>query len=333
MNPETLSQDFLFYTDVSIFPINMHTQQVLDLCSGISGFTLAGLISGGFNTIAFSEIDPYCQQVLNLRFPNIPIIKDVREITVNTIRDYRIHNIDGITAGFPCQPFSEAGKRKGKEDSRNLWEEIYRIVCLLQPRWCLFENVSGLLTIDNGNYFRRILWQLSEAGYDAEWQVLSASSVGAIHRRERIWIIAYARSIRRINSVEVREGESKRRSTREEIAVRSNGDLSSTKVNNNPKEFNGSQPEFCRSHDGISSELDRYLLNKSRYSTWLSASTMPSIYRYLNQQDSEDEILKQQVMQQVRLHKNRFRSIGNSIVPQCAAKMFDRVKEILTEIN
>ena len=98
--------------------------------------------------------------------------------------------VDLICGGFPCQPVSHAGKRKGDADERWLWPQFARIVREVRPRWALIENVPGLLSIDAGRLFRGVLWDLAQAGYDAEWFTLSAADVGAPHLRERVWILA-----------------------------------------------------------------------------------------------------------------------------------------------
>ncbi|MCC5669720.1 DNA cytosine methyltransferase [Nostoc sp. CHAB 5784] len=126
----------------------LKTQKVLDLCSGIGGFTLGHIITGGFQTVAFCEINSYCQQVLNLRFPQIPIIPDIHDITTESLLRVGVGEIDGIIAGLPCPPFSLAGKRLASIDSRNLFGEFFRIICEIRPKWAIVENVPGLLVAE-----------------------------------------------------------------------------------------------------------------------------------------------------------------------------------------
>ena len=178
-----------------ITPFN--TQKVLDLCSGIGGFTLGHLISGGFETVAFCEINQYCQQVLNLRFPQIPIIPDIYDITTESLARVRVREIDGIIAGLPCPPFSLAGKQQASKDSRNLFGEFFRILRQVRPQWTIVENVPGLLTAEGSEFFRAVLWQFTSLGFDVQWGIVSASQVGAVHLRERVWIIAHSQSPRR----------------------------------------------------------------------------------------------------------------------------------------
>ena len=160
---------------------------VLDLFSGIGGFSLGLQWAGGFITKAFCEIDPFCRRVLNKNFPGVKIYEDIRSITSNVIRD-ECGRIDLITAGFPCQPFSECGKRKGEDDERNMWPETIRLIRSIRPRWALLENVAGLLS---SGYFGRVLGDLAECGYDAEWRIIRASEFGLPHNRARLFILAY----------------------------------------------------------------------------------------------------------------------------------------------
>lgn len=154
----------------------------LDLFAGIGGFSLAASWYG-IQTTQFVEIDPFCQQILRRNFPGVSIHDDISTFTAEP------GQFDIITAGFPCQDASEcnphgtglAGNRTG------LITEVFRIVRTVQPSILLLENVPGL--IDRG--FRQILWELAFFGFDAEWQTVSASSMGAPHRRRRLFIIAY----------------------------------------------------------------------------------------------------------------------------------------------
>lgn len=147
----------------------------------------------GFKPVSFCEIDTFCQKILRKHWPDIPIIKDVKDVKGEQFKDRAITLIVG---GFPCQDVSLAGQRRGiSEGTRSgLWLEYKRIIGEIRPEWALVENVPGLLSVDNGNGFRGILRDLSEMGYDAEWCTLRASYFGAIHGRARIFIIAYPNS-------------------------------------------------------------------------------------------------------------------------------------------
>ena len=165
--------------------------KVLDLFAGIGGFTL-GLERAGFETVAFCEIEPYAQKVLRKNWPEVPIYDDVRTITAERLASDGI-GVDVITGGFPCQDISVAGNQAGIADGTRsgLWSECARLIGELQPRYAIFENVTNLLNGERGAWFKRVLWDISALGYDAEWHCIPASELGAHHHRDRIWIIAY----------------------------------------------------------------------------------------------------------------------------------------------
>lgn len=158
------------------------------LFSGIGGIELGLEWTGGFETRWQCEINDYARRVLAKHWPGIPIFQDVKEIFETEFPE----KVDVICGGFPCQPFSTAGKRKGEQDERHLWPEFIRIIREVRPRWVIAENVPGLLTIDSGGPFGRILWSLASCGYSFEWDTISAASVGALHPRNRIIIVAHA---------------------------------------------------------------------------------------------------------------------------------------------
>lgn len=165
---------------------------VLDLFSGIGGFSLGLEWTGGFRTVAFCEIEPYCQAVLRKHWPDVPIYDDVRTLTADTLRRDGIA-VDVICGGFPCQDLSFAGKRAGLEGARSgLWAEYARLIGEVRPRFVIVENVPGLLSLGMG----RVLGDLAALGYDAVWDCIPAAAVGAPHLRDRVWIVGYAASAR-----------------------------------------------------------------------------------------------------------------------------------------
>ena len=162
-----------------------------DLFAGLAGFSLAAKWTGGIKTTQLVEIDPWCRKVLAHNFKGVPIHDDISTFTS------KLGQFDIFTAGFPCQDISIAGPQKGiKEGTRSgLFFEIIRLIRTGQPRYALLENVPALLTSNNGRDMGTVLWELSQIGYDAEWQVISAGALGANHFRERLWIIAYPHSV------------------------------------------------------------------------------------------------------------------------------------------
>jgi DNA (cytosine-5)-methyltransferase 1 len=169
----------------------MSQYQVLDLFTGIGGFTL-GLERAGMKTVAFCEIEEYPRKVLNKHWPDVPIYEDVRNVTAKRLRSDGIGRIDIVTGGFPCQDISVAGKQKGIEGERSgLWGELCRIIGDIRPRYAIVENVTALISGDNGRWFGKVLGDLAEIGYDCEWHCIPASELGAHHHRDRVWIISY----------------------------------------------------------------------------------------------------------------------------------------------
>jgi DNA (cytosine-5)-methyltransferase 1 len=176
------------------------TFRVLSLFAGIGGFDLGLERTGGFRTVAFCEIEPFCQRILKQHWPEVPCYGDVRELTAERLRADGIVP-DVICGGFPCQDISVAGRREGITDGTRsgLWSEVARLIGELRPSYAIVENVANLLSGPSerpGGWFGRILGDLAELGYDAEWENIPAAALGAPHRRERIWITAYASEVR-----------------------------------------------------------------------------------------------------------------------------------------
>ena len=157
--------------------------KVLDLFSGIGGFSLGLESTGHFETIAFCEKDQFCQKVLQKNFKNIPIEGDVRNVKGDK------YKADVVTGGFPCQPFSVAGKRKGTDDDRYLWDETIRVVRECKPKYFIGENVEGLVNIQEGMVLRQVQTDLEKEGFEVQCLIIPASGIGAWHQRKRIWII------------------------------------------------------------------------------------------------------------------------------------------------
>lgn len=270
----------------------------LDLFSGIGGFSLAAERCG-FRTIGFSEIDPYASAVLSKWWPNVTNHGDIRNI--------KSGSVDLITGGFPCQPFSVAGQMRGDSDERHLWPELVRVISEIRPSFCLLENVPGLLSNDAGRVFGDILRDLAEIRYDALWNCVSASAIGANHRRERVWIIAYTSSPRgRIQSKSRREvkdqAESFNDGTKRNVA-----DTRCKSERNESQRFN-SKPELGEATRLGTSERDR----PSNGSWWTSE---PSICRMAHG---------------IPKRVDRLRCLGNSIVPQVAEIFLKGIYQQLT---
>ncbi len=159
--------------------------KVLDCFSGIGGFSL-GLERAGMETIAFCEIEPFCQKVLRKHWPNVTIHDDITKLDG---KQY-VGTVDLICGGYPCQPFSVAGKQKGSNDARHLWPEMFRIIKEVRPSWVIAENVEGHVKLG----LDTVLNDLESEGYTCWPFIIPACAVGAPHQRNRIWIIANAAS-------------------------------------------------------------------------------------------------------------------------------------------
>jgi DNA (cytosine-5)-methyltransferase 1 len=158
----------------------------LDLFSGIGGFSLGLEATGGFETVAFCDIDQYPRQVLQKHWPHVKQYEDIKELNYERLKADGINSIDIITGGYPCQPFSVAGRKKGEEDPRHLWPEYFRLIKECRPTWVIGENVSGHIKLG----LDTVLENLESEGYSARTFSISASSIGANHQRERVWIVA-----------------------------------------------------------------------------------------------------------------------------------------------
>ena len=160
----------------------------LDLFSGLGGFSLGLEATGGFETVAFCDIEKFSRKVLKKHWPNVKQYKDIKELTYEQIKEDTLAPIDIITGGYPCQPFSVAGSQLGEKDKRHLWPDMFRIIKECKPTWVIGENVGGHIKLG----LDTVLQDLESEGYSVRAFSISASSIGANHQRERVWIIAHS---------------------------------------------------------------------------------------------------------------------------------------------
>ena len=225
--------------------------RVLDLFSGIGGFSLGLERTGGFETVAFCEIEPFQRKVLAKHWPEVPQYEDVRTLTADRLAADGIA-VDVITGGFPCQDISVAGRQAGigQGTRSGLWSECLRLVSELRPEYAIFENVTNLLSGPSerpGGWFSRVLSDLASIGYDAEWENIPASALGASHRRSRVWIIAYANSKPMAGSSKKEiQGFSSLQRLIHSRGVTPFDRLSSIR-----------ESGLCRNHNGIPNQMDR----------------------------------------------------------------------------
>ena len=159
----------------------------LDLFSGIGGFSLGLEEAGLVETIAFCDYEPYCQKILKKHWPKVPIYNNIKELNYETLKQDGIKDIDIITGGYPCQPFSVAGKQRAEKDPRHLWPEMFRLIKECRPTWVIGENVSGHIKLG----LDTVISDLESEGYSTRTFNIPASGVGALHQRQRIWIISH----------------------------------------------------------------------------------------------------------------------------------------------
>lgn len=220
--------------------------KVLDLFSGIGGFAL-GLDRAGMETAAFCDIDQAARNVLRHRFPNVPVFDDVTTLTKETLDHHGI-TIDAIVGGFPCQDISLVGKGGGLAGERSgLWFEFLRLIQEIKPKFIIAENVSAL----RSRGLDEVLRSLAEVGYDAEWHCIPASTVGAPHRRDRIWIIGYPNNIPGLETTQVLMPDGESWKAREDVGRRYWGSISRTRR---------PLPESIdmRVDDGLPNRVDRH---------------------------------------------------------------------------
>jgi DNA (cytosine-5)-methyltransferase 1 len=246
------------------------------LFSGIGGFDLAAEWCGWEN-VFHCEWNPFGQKVLKHHFPKSISYNDI------TKTDFSIHrgNIDIISGGFPCQPYSSAGKRLGKEDERHLWPEMLRAIREIQPSWVVGENVRGLTNWNGGLVFDEVQSDLEAEGYEVLPFLLPACAINAPHRRDRIWFVAYSNGFRQPRK---KYGKNESRWTSKEseewFATNSNTtrihEQHITTKSNEKKQYSRSsfearcfstfptEPPICGADDGISKELDGITFSKWR---------------------------------------------------------------------
>ena len=175
--------------------------KVLDLFSGIGGFSI-GLEKAGFETVAFCEIEDYPRAVLRKHWPDTPIYRDIKQLTAEQLRADGIVP-DVICGGYPCQPFSVAGKQLAEQDERHLWPEVFRLIRSIRPRWVICENVSGHIKLG----FDQVATSLEDEGYSVWPFIIPACSVDAPHKRDRLYFVAHAQHDGRTSSTRRRGSE------------------------------------------------------------------------------------------------------------------------------
>lgn len=280
--------------------------KVLDLFSGIGGFSLGLESTGHFETIAFCEKDQFCQKVLKKHWSNIPIIDDVRRINGKEIK------ADVVVGGFPCQSISIAGKQKGKDDDRFLFPEMLRVIKEVKPRWIIGENVQNLINISNGTILREIVEALENEGFEVQCFSISASSQGAWHKRERVWIIANSNN---------------RLSIGENQEIQTRGNTINNGSSSNVPNTQCNEHQHTPTRQSGTSELWGFYSEKEKQTShdlWSKTSRCDAPSRQKTWWNSQSRICRipHGLSERVdRFRKDRIKSLGNSIVPQIAREL------------
>ena len=286
---------------------------MLDTFAGIGGFSYAAhKLVGGFETKQFIEIDPFCQKILNKHFPNVPIHDDIR--TFSAISG----QYDVICGGFPCQDISGANSsRVGiTEESRSgLFYELMRVIRMVRPRFVVLENVAAILN----NGLDIVLGELSQAGYDAEWSIISASSLGACHRRSRWWCVAYTNDY----------GSSSSSISRVNDQTNSSSPKGSNQVSQSSRSSESSDSRVVQSTAKFTNSnnkgLQRKILSKMESGIWSAKHTRrldPNWRSYVSKP------ILPRGSYGLSNRVDRTKSLGNSVVPACAAIPLKRVLDL-----
>ena len=321
----------------------------IGLFAGIGGFELAARWMG-WNTIAWSEWDPFCQKVLSYHFPEAKGYGDIKQADFTQYRG----QCDILTGGFPCQPYSMAGKRLGKEDERHLWPEMLRVIREVRPRWIIGENVRGLLSWNEGVVFDEVCSDLESEGYEVQAFIIPAAGVNAPHRRERVWFVAYANDkgrSSRLREVQNKNGEISEWDNNAEFSNSSDETTSDTnnekqwRENNNNRGWENKKQEsynwnnirdnirsISKSEDVANSSINgggknnwtrktRFIDKKSEANNWYN---FPTISPVCGGDDGLPSELDGITLPKWR--KESIKAYGNAIVPQVAYQLFQAIK-------
>jgi DNA (cytosine-5)-methyltransferase 1 len=308
--------------------------KVLDLFSGIGGFSLGLHSTDIFDTVKFVEFDEFCQKVLKKNFPNIPIEGDIKNVKGKEFE------ADIIVGGFPCQPFSVAGKQKGRDDNRYLWPEMFRLIKEIKPEFVIGENVQGLVNLQNGMVLRQVQDDLEGEGFEVQCFLIPASGIGAWHQRFRVWIVGHSKhngllaAEKRSRDKKINGGTQEGQDQTIELE-RTSGSRNDEDVSNTISELSDgcssttgdSEAELIRleCNEGwhwnqVRSEVERCSeQSKSTNQTWWQIeSDLCGVPNGISRELDKDRA-------------SRIKSLGNAIVPQMARIFGLAIKKVLSD--
>ena len=308
--------------------------RVLDLFSGIGGFSLGLHSTGIFDTVKFVEFDKFCQKVLQKNFPDVPIEGDIRNVRGKEFE------ADVITGGFPCQPFSVAGKQKGTNDNRYLWPEMFRLIKEIKPEFVIGENVQGIINLQNGMVLRQVQDQLEGEGFEVQCFLIPASGIGAWHQRNRVWIVGHskhngllaAEKRRRDEEINGRSQEGQKETIESE---RTSGSSNDVNVSNTISQLSAGCSSTTRDSGEELIRLEcseGWHWNEVRGQTERCSEQGQSTYRTWWQIESDLCGIPHGISRVVDKHRaNRIKSLGNAIVPQIARIFGLAIKKVLSD--
>jgi len=307
--------------------VNENKLTHIDLFSGIGGFSLAAEWAG-FKTIVFCEKDEYCQKVLKKHWPEIPIIEEIRNFDGTKYRGATL-----LTGGFPCQPFSIAGKRKGKEDDRYLWPEMFRVIKEARPHWLLAENVFGIVRMALDD----VLSDLESEGYTTGTLIIPACGLNAPHRRNRIWIVANSRC-------QYGEGSKDRRKLKRQIFKKEDASLPErSNKDDEPRDIKNAQSKRLERGNNREKRLKKKSIRLFPSRPTVNVTDPKSILlqgfderkgqgkprrEYWEQNWYEVATRFCRVDDGIPNRVDRLKALGNAIVPQIAYEIIRNIAEI-----
>ena len=267
---------------------------VLDLFSGIGGFSVGLEATGKFKTIGFCEQDKFCQKALRKHWSDVPIYEDIKKLDARKIK------ADVVVGGFPCQSISIAGKQKGKDDDRFLFPEMLRVIKEVQPRWIIAENVQNLINISDGQILQELHNSLEACGFEVQTFNISASSQGAWHKRSRIWIVAANTKCLGLSKRSKKSEKFKRKETSDKYINSNQGSQFRTTSNqvelSNSNKF-GTQVQTQGKHTSI-----KMSGGTSKESWWETESKLFGVPNGIQTESHPDRA-------------NRIKALGNSVCP------------------
>ena len=307
---------------------------VIDLFSGIGGFALGLESTGYFKTVQFVENETWCQKILNKNFPEVPIHDDVK-----TFKGY---GADVVVGGFPCQPFSVAGKQKAIQDDRHLWPDMFRVIKETKPTWIIGENVRNIISISEGMVLEQVYLDLESEGYEVQSFIIPASAVNAPHQRYRTWIVAHTDHGNHNEKKEIRTRGNTINSSSADVAhtdsrLRRGGRTIRSSGENGQRRFYTTQEEHT-THDLRSKTIRRntvrgetenvaYTDNSRQQEQWWKSTTREEFktFKCFGQWDFEPNVGR--VANGIPNRVDRLKGLGNAIVPQIAYQIGKAIME------